>query len=204
MSITPIGTAGIQSAIQAASRKTGIDFDYLLGQAKVESGLNASARAGTSSASGLYQFIEQSWLGVVKKHGAEHGLSWAADSIQGSGGRYSVSGGGKQAILALRNNPEVASLMAAEHASDNKAALESSLGRDATAPTSTWRISSDWAAPRRSCRQWRQILAGKRQASSLPLPLPTATSSTPPTARPARWSRFMSGWPASWATVPAT
>lgn len=132
MSITSIGTAGIQSAIQAASRKTGIDFDYLLGQAKVESGLNASARAGTSSASGLYQFIEQSWLGVVKKHGAEHGLSWAADSIQGSGGRYTVSGGGKQAILALRNNPEVASLMAAEHAADNKAALEATTGRGAT------------------------------------------------------------------------
>lgn len=132
MSITSIGTAGIQTAIQAASRKTGIDFDYLLGQAKVESGLNASARAGTSSASGLYQFIEQSWLGVVKKHGAEHGLSWAADSIQGSGGRYTVSGGGRQAILALRNNPEVASLMAAEHAADNKAALEATTGRAAT------------------------------------------------------------------------
>ena len=131
MSITSIGTAGIQSAIAAASRKTGIDFDYLLGQAKVESGLNASARAGTSSASGLYQFIEQSWLGVVKKHGAEHGLGWAADSIQGSGGRYTVSGGGKQAILALRNNPEVASLMAAEHAADNKAALEATTGRPA-------------------------------------------------------------------------
>ena len=132
MSITPVGTAGIQSAIAAASRKTGIDFDYLLGQAKVESGLNASARAGTSSASGLYQFIEQSWLGVVKKHGAEHGLGWAADSIQGSGGRYTVTGGAKQAILALRNDPAAASLMAAEHAADNKAELEGTLGRAAT------------------------------------------------------------------------
>lgn len=132
MSINPVGAAGIQSAIAAASRKTGIDFDYLLGQAKVESGLNASARAGTSSASGLYQFIEQSWLGVVKKHGAEHGLGWAADSIQGSGGRYTVTGGARQAILNLRNDPEAASLMAAAHAADNKAALEASTGRDAT------------------------------------------------------------------------
>lgn len=126
--------ASIQSAIAVASRKTGIDFNYLLGQAQVESGLRPDARAGTSSASGLYQFIEQSWLGVVKQHGAEHGLGWAADSIkQNANGRFSVSDPAtRRTILSLRNNPEFASLMAAEHASDNKAALETSLGREAT------------------------------------------------------------------------
>lgn len=123
----------VTSAIQTAAARTGIDFDYLMGQAKVESGLNAGARASTSSASGLYQFIESSWLAVVKKHGAEHGLGWAADAIgKTAGGRYTVSGGNRAAILALRNNPEVASLMAAEHAGDNKAALEGTLGREAT------------------------------------------------------------------------
>ena len=82
----------VQSAIQRAAAKTGIDFDYLLGQAKVESGFNASARARTSSASGLYQFIEQSWLAVVKDHGAEHGLGWAANSIQRtSSGRLTIT-----------------------------------------------------------------------------------------------------------------
>ena len=125
-------TNRVTSAIQRAAQRTGVDFDYLLGQAKIESGLNASARAGTSSASGLYQFVEQSWLAVVKKHGSEHGLGWAADSIQQSGGRYTVSGGLRSAVLGLRNNPEAASLMAAEHASDNKDAIESSLGREAT------------------------------------------------------------------------
>lgn len=124
----------VQTAIQRAAAKTGIDFDYLLGQAKVESGFNASARARTSSASGLYQFIEQSWLAVVKNHGAEHGMGWAADGIQRNGaGRLTVSDPGlRRAILDLRNNPEAASLMAAEHASDNKDALEASLGREAT------------------------------------------------------------------------
>lgn len=135
MTINAIANTGrIQSAIARAAARTGIDFDYLLGQAKVESGLNASARAGTSSATGLYQFIEQSWLAVVKDHGAEHGLGWAANSIgRTSSGRLTVSDpAARQAILNLRTDPEVASLMAAEHASDNKAALESSLGRDAT------------------------------------------------------------------------
>jgi len=132
VSVHPVQSGRIQQAIAYAANATGIDFDYLLGQAKVESGLNASARAGSSSASGLYQFIESSWLAVVKKHGAEHGLGWAADATGTSGGRYSVADGAtRQAILALRNDPAAASLMAAEHASDNKAALEGNLGRAA-------------------------------------------------------------------------
>lgn len=134
MTVNAITANRIQSAIALASGRTGIDFNYLLGQAKLESGLNATARAGTSSATGLYQFIEQSWLAVVKKHGAEHGMGWAADSIGRNGnGRLSVSDPGtRQAILNLRNDPAAASLMAAEHAGDNKAALEGRLGREAT------------------------------------------------------------------------
>jgi hypothetical protein len=136
MTVTPLSTAtnSIQSAIARASQATGIDFDYLLGQAQVESGMHATARAGTSSATGLYQFIDQSWLGVVKKHGAENGLGWAADSItKTASGKYTVSDPAtRQAILAMRNDPSVSSLMAAEHASDNKAALEASTGRAAT------------------------------------------------------------------------
>lgn len=130
MTVQPVSQSRIQSAIALASSRTGVDFGYLLGQAKLESGLNANARAGTSSASGLYQFVEQSWLAVLKKHGAEHGLGWAADSIGQSGGRYYVSGGARNAVMGLRNDPTAASLMAAEHASDNQAALESTLGRE--------------------------------------------------------------------------
>lgn len=131
--ISPVANA-VESAIAFASRKTGVDFDYLLGQARVESGLNANAKAGTSSASGLYQFIDQSWLSVVKKHGAQHGLGWAAEAIQpGAGGRLTVSDPAtRKSILALRNDPSVASLLAAEHAADNKVSLEGTLGRAAT------------------------------------------------------------------------
>ena len=135
MSIPSIGArANVTTAIAAASQKTGIDFNYLLGQAQVESGMRADARARTSSATGLYQFIEQSWLGVVKEHGDKHGLGWASDSIRRtSSGRFVVGDTAtRQAILSLRNDPEMASLMAAEHASDNKEGLERSLGREAT------------------------------------------------------------------------
>ena len=132
--LTASGKEGVQNAIQLASQRTGIDFNYLLGQAQVESGLNANARAGTSSATGLYQFIEQSWLGVVKEHGAQNGMGWAADAIrQTSSGRYVVSDPAvRQQILNLRKDPTAASLMAAEHASDNKDALAAKLDRDVT------------------------------------------------------------------------
>lgn len=135
MTIASIGArANVTTAIAMASQKTGIDFNYLLGQAQVESGMRADARARTSSATGLYQFIEQSWLGVVKEHGDKHGLGWASDSIRRtSTGRFVVCDpAARQAILSLRNDPGTASLMAAEHASDNKESLERALGREAT------------------------------------------------------------------------
>jgi hypothetical protein len=125
------GRGRVTNAIAMASRRTGMDFGYLLGQAKIESSLNPSAKAQTSSATGLYQFIDQSWLAVVHDHGAEYGLGWAADAIkQGSNGRYFVSDPEmRQQILDLRKHPETASVMAAEHAADNKQYLESKLGR---------------------------------------------------------------------------
>lgn len=121
----------VGSAIAAASARTGVDFNYLMSQARIESGFDPSARARTSSATGLYQFIDQTWLGTVKDHGAKHGLDWAASAIrQGSNGRYHVADADlRAAILDLRNQPEAASAMAAEYASDNRAHLESRLGR---------------------------------------------------------------------------
>lgn len=122
----------VTNAIAMASRRTGVDFSYLLGQAKIESSLNPTARAATSSATGLYQFIDQSWLAVIDKHGSEYGLGWASNAIQQSGGRYYVADPElRQQILDLRKHPETASVMAAEHAADNKAYLESKLGREA-------------------------------------------------------------------------
>jgi hypothetical protein len=126
----PGGRVG--SAIAAASARTGVDFDYLVRQARIESGFNPEAKARTSSATGLYQFIEQTWLGTVKEHGASHGLGWAADSIRQSGGRYHVADAAtRRAILDLRKDPEAASAMAAEFAADNRAYLEDRLGRPA-------------------------------------------------------------------------
>jgi hypothetical protein len=122
--------AEVQSAINFAAKRTGVDFGYLLAQAKSESGLNPTAKASSSTATGLYQFLDQSWLGVLKQHGAKHGLGWAADAIQPRrGGGFSVDPGLRQAVFALREQPGPSALMAAEYASDNADSLGRSLGR---------------------------------------------------------------------------
>lgn len=125
--------SGVRAAIARAADRTGVDFDYLLNQAKTESGLDPDARARTSSASGLYQFIDQSWLGVVKQHGAKHGMAWAADAIRQRGGRYTVDPAMRQAVFNLRDQAEPAALMAGEFANDNAEGLSRALGRQPSA-----------------------------------------------------------------------
>lgn len=121
--------AAVRQAIFAAASESGIDFSYLYNQARVESSLNPAAKAATSSATGLYQFIEQSWLGVVAKHGSANGLDWASSAItRGADGRYRVPDAGtRRAILDLRRDPTASARMAAAFASDNRTILERKL-----------------------------------------------------------------------------
>lgn len=120
----------VRAAIGQAAQSTGVNFSYLMAQAKSESGLNPNAKAATSSASGLYQFLDQSWLGVVKAHGAEHGYGWAADAITAKkGGGFTVDPSMRQAVMALREQAGPSALMAASYAADNASSLSNSLGR---------------------------------------------------------------------------
>ncbi|WP_245656162.1 lytic transglycosylase domain-containing protein [Novosphingobium naphthalenivorans] len=121
------GGAQTRAAIARASEKTGVDFQYLLAQAKLESSLDPGARASTSSAAGLYQFTQGTWLETLGRHGSEHGMDWVNSVIQG--GRISDPGTRAQ-VMGLRYNADVSSMMAAELASDNKAELTTQLGRE--------------------------------------------------------------------------
>ncbi|MBC2665628.1 transglycosylase SLT domain-containing protein [Novosphingobium flavum] len=121
-SATAAPAAVARAAIARAANATGVDFDYLLAQAKLESGLDPHARSGSSSATGLYQFLGSTWIDTLKKHGAEHGLGWAGAAASDPAMRAQ--------IMALRHDPQASALMAAELASDNKAALSGHLGRE--------------------------------------------------------------------------
>lgn len=107
----------VYAAIKNAAAKTGVNFTYLMEKAAAESGFDPNAKARTSSATGLFQFIESTWLRMVKDHGDKYGLSSYADKISDDG-RVTDSKARRE-ILSLRKDPEIASLMAAEFAQGN-------------------------------------------------------------------------------------
>ena len=106
----------IVNAIAHASDKTGVDFSYLLQQAQVESSFRPELKAKTSSATGLYQFIESTWMNMVERFGDEFDID--------------TEGKSEADILEMRKNPEAASFMAAKFAAQNQRYLETHYGGD--------------------------------------------------------------------------
>lgn len=111
--LTQRAPQAVTHAIKRASAKTGVSFSYLMEKAAAESNFKANAKAKTSSATGLFQFIESTWMDMVKKHGAKYGINTDQS---------------RQNLLNLRKDPALASYMAAEFASDNKTHLEQTVG----------------------------------------------------------------------------
>src|SRR3954469_697283 len=111
----------VTGAIRDAARATGAGFDYLLNTAIRESNLNPNAKAKTSSATGLFQFIEQTWLGTMKQSGTALGYAKFADAItQTPSGRYTVADPAmRREILSLRQDPTANALMAGALANAN-------------------------------------------------------------------------------------
>lgn len=118
----------IRTAIQQASAATGVPFNYLVMQAEQESGFRADARASTSSAAGLYQFTESTWLRMVREYGDRHGIGDLARVLSESGSRPDAQT--KAQVLALRDDPKLSAAMAAEYARGNHAHLAQALGRE--------------------------------------------------------------------------
>lgn len=128
MSIAPAdavrpGTT-VAAAIARAADRTAVGFDYLMAQARIESGFDPRAQARTSTARGLFQFTAGTWLDTLRRHGADHGHADAARLAAGDGAA-------RRAALAMRDDPDLSALMAGAFARDNAAALERKLGRPA-------------------------------------------------------------------------
>lgn len=122
----------VVTAIRQASAQTGVDFAYLLEKAATESSFNPKAQAETSSARGLYQFVDRTWLDTMDRHGAAHGYPNIAGAItrDAHGNPVVKNESAAEYILSLRENPRISALMAAELAQDNRQTLEGSLGRE--------------------------------------------------------------------------
>lgn len=123
--------SGVVGAIQNAARATATSFEYLLATAQVESGFNPNASAISSSARGLFQFIEQTWLATVKNFGPSLGYGRYADAIvRTSSGRYEVPDHAmRHQILTLRADPTANAVMAGAFTRANAARLTGRLGR---------------------------------------------------------------------------
>ena len=121
-------------AIRHASRVTGTNFQYLIATAQVESRFNPGAAAPTSSAGGLFQFIEQTWLATLKEQGPALGYGKIADVIdRGPSGQYMVTDPRlTDRIMKLRNDPTANAVMAAAYTKENAGKLAGRLGRNAT------------------------------------------------------------------------
>lgn len=121
----------LQKVFRTTAEKSGVSFDFLLKTAARESGLQSSAKAKTSSAVGLFQFVEQTWLAMVAKHGASHGLAKEASGIeQDENGRFTVNNQAtRNQILGLRHDPAISTDLAAELTIENKNFLQNKLGR---------------------------------------------------------------------------
>jgi hypothetical protein len=128
------GVSRVVSAIQTAAQKTGAGFDYLLRTAQRESSLQPTAQAPSSSARGLFQFIDSTWLTMMREEGRNLGLSRYAEQIgrDGSGRPTVADPAARQQILALRDDPAVSALMAGAFTNRNATELRNATGRDPT------------------------------------------------------------------------
>jgi hypothetical protein len=126
-----VGGSTVAGAIRQASQATGTSFQYLLATAQVESGLNPQAGASTSSARGLFQFIQQTWLATLKQAGPALGYGrYAAAITESAAGQYEVRDPSlRNEVLALRNDPTANAVMAGAFTKANAAALAERLGR---------------------------------------------------------------------------
>jgi hypothetical protein len=132
---SPRATTAVAGAIRSAAQATGTSFNYLLATAKIESDLDPNLTMRTSSATGLFQFIDQTWLGTLKQAGPAFGYGAYANAVtkNPTTGRYSVEDPEmRREIMQLRTDPTANAVMAGVLTQKNAAALTRRIGR---APT---------------------------------------------------------------------
>lgn len=113
-----------------ASYLAGVDPRLLMAIADKESSFVVSARATTSTAAGLFQFIESTWLRAIRDFGPAFGLDREAALLRGPDlGSPHLDAQERTRILELRNDPFLSTLMAAAMLRAEQGKLAARLGR---------------------------------------------------------------------------
>jgi transglycosylase-like protein with SLT domain len=121
----------LAETVVRAAQVTGVDPAYLLALADKESSLLPDSKARTSSAKGLFQFIESTWLEVLRRYGPKHGYAAEAEAIRVVQGRPVVSDSNeRERILDLRRDPYLSALMAGEMINTHRQILAGKVARD--------------------------------------------------------------------------
>jgi hypothetical protein len=121
----------LAETVVRAAQVTGVDPAYLLALADKESSLLPDSKARTSSAEGLFQFIEGTWLEVLRRYGPKHGYAAEAEAIRVVQGRPVVSDSNeRERILDLRRDPYLSALMAGEMINTHRQILAGQVARD--------------------------------------------------------------------------
>ena len=119
----------VQTILRAADA-TGVDPTYMMALADKESSFIADNKAATSSAEGLFQFIEKTWLEMIRDFGPKYGMEFAAASVETANGQVAIpSEQTREWVLSLRRNPYLSAVMAAEMLKRDKAKIERRIGR---------------------------------------------------------------------------
>ncbi|WP_232631137.1 transglycosylase SLT domain-containing protein [Methylobacterium sp. Leaf118] len=123
----------VQTIIKAA-QAVETDPVLLMAVADKESSFITAVQAKTSSATGLYQFIERTWLGVMRDFGPKYGYAQDAALVVPDGNdRPSVQDQAERArILDLRRDPYLSALMAGEMLKRDAGRIALKIGRELT------------------------------------------------------------------------
>lgn len=121
----------IVERVVKAAQTTEMDPALLMAIADKESNFSSTAKARTSSASGLFQFVERTWLKALKTFGWRHGHSDTAAAIA-SDEAPRVNGQKRAQILNLRNDPYLSAVLAAEMLKKDSARIAEKIGRPLT------------------------------------------------------------------------
>ncbi|HVA15499.1 MAG TPA: hypothetical protein VNF99_19780 [Stellaceae bacterium] len=125
----------VMDNLREAASKTGVDFDFLVAQASLESGFRGNVHATKGSATGLFQFTGATWLQMMHDHGAQYGYGELAKNVRlnAQGAALVSDKQTERRILELRSNTRLSALFAAEYAKTNGHRLEATTGHKATA-----------------------------------------------------------------------